>query len=92
MSGTDVPVEVEAKVCANWGQNRLVGKQEQETDFLARDREEAVANKPTEEQCGKSVIDLSRDIRPQSAPADPKSPPCGTNVASFLFTLSTPGN
>ncbi len=52
MSGTDVPVEVEAKVCANWGQNRLVGKQEQETDFLARDLEEAVANKPTEEECG----------------------------------------
>ena len=52
MFGTDVPLEVEAKYAPTGGQNRLVGKQEQETDFLARDLEEAVAYKPTEEECG----------------------------------------
>lgn len=72
--------------------SRLVGKQEQETDFLARDLEEAVAYKPTEGDAGESVIDLTATSdRNQHRPSR-SFHRVETNVAYFLFTLSTLGN
>ncbi len=41
----------------------------QKADFLARDLKEALAYEPTSEELGESVIDLTGDVTPQSAPA-----------------------